>query len=81
MPKGPLYNILQLKWMAYEYKKGLFQKAFFGAQEGTRTPTRLTGPAPETGASTNSATWATAGILTEIALKVKKFFICPSDSG
>ena len=33
---------------------------FYGAQEGTRTPTHLTGLAPETSASTNSATWATA---------------------
>lgn len=30
-----------------------------GAQEGTRTPTPLTEPAPEAGASTNFATWAT----------------------
>ena len=29
-----------------------------GAQEGTRTPTMLPPPAPESGASTNSATWA-----------------------
>ena len=30
----------------------------FGAQEGTRTPTILRSPAPEAGASTNFATWA-----------------------
>ena len=29
-----------------------------GAQEGTRTPTTLRSPAPEAGASTNFATWA-----------------------
>ena len=34
-----------------------------GAQEGTRTPTPLTEPAPEAGASTNFATWATGRIL------------------
>ncbi len=33
---------------------------FDGAQEGTRTPTVLLPPGPEPGASTNSATWATA---------------------
>ena len=34
-----------------------------GAQEGTRTPTPLTEPAPEAGASTNFATWATENIV------------------
>ena len=34
------------------------RKTVFGAQEGTRTPTTLRSPAPEAGASTNFATWA-----------------------
>ena len=46
-----------------------------GAQEGTRTPTHLTGLAPETSASTNSATWATGNILTYTPKKVKEILI------
>ena len=42
-----------------------------GAQEGTRTPTPLTEPAPEAGASTNFATWATGDILRYFPLDVK----------
>ena len=43
----------------------------FGAQEGTRTPTPLTEPAPEAGASTNFATWAAGHILRYFPLDVK----------
>ena len=42
-----------------------------GAQEGTRTPTPLTEPAPEAGASTNFATWATGHILKYFPSDVK----------
>ena len=47
----------------------------YGAQKKTRTSTRLTGLAPETSASTNSAIWATAVILPETPKKVKRILI------
>jgi hypothetical protein len=51
----PLLNGAQNERGTY-YKSGAQDKS--GAQERTRTSTPLQAPAPEAGASTNSATWA-----------------------
>lgn len=53
-----------------------------GAQEGTRTPTPLTEPAPEAGASTNFATWATRVFYNILGkLSRKKWLLCTQDFG
>ena len=47
--------ITEQQWFGPWEANGLLQN---GAQETTRTSTPLRAPAPEAGASTNSATWA-----------------------
>jgi hypothetical protein len=49
-----LGKALSFQWFA----KPANDLASYGAQERTRTSTPLRAPAPEAGASTNSATWA-----------------------
>ena len=60
-----------LQALSTTLKKAPYVGAFlYGAQKRTRTSTPLTGPAPETDASTNFAIWA------QHPKHIKKNYIC-----